>query len=271
MTPAAVSKSIRALEKDLGFALVAPEGRGLVVTDRGRLVADRAERLLRSINALYDPDSLAGADDGTIRLGTCSWYASFMYAELVRRLPHADIALVDASPMELEGALAERRIDLAVFSATVARPHLRYERLGRMPMGVYARAELIAAHAPHELPFAVHGATSAGGEELHGGDGWPAAPHERRIAYRVGSTATVFELCRQGLAAAYIPVFVAELHNRDARPTQRLAQADIPRLRRARSWLEMVAVSRSSDIEGRHLDTLAEAVTAICTQSARKT
>lgn len=41
----AVTAQVRNLEKELGFALLAPKGRGVLLTDGGRLVADYAKRL----------------------------------------------------------------------------------------------------------------------------------------------------------------------------------------------------------------------------------
>lgn len=263
VTPAAVSKSIRALEHDLGYPLVTPHGRSLLVTDRGRRVAERAERLLADLQGLYDTDALEGRVDRSLRFGTCSWFATWFHAELAARQPRRDISLFDAAPVQLEHALAQGVIDVALFADPLQRPELEYLRVGRMPMATFARAELATSLPARELPFAVHGATSATGDVVHGGDGW-AGQGQRRVAYRVGAAASAFELCRRGLAAAYMPSFVAAVHNRDATRSRRLVRVDMPGRRSARHHLDLYVARRASDVDPRDSQSILRAAHEIC-------
>ena len=45
-------------------------------------------------------------------------------------------------------------------------------------------------------------------------DGWPDHLFERKIKYRVTMMESAIELCREGHAVAYLPEFVAHLHNK---------------------------------------------------------
>lgn len=265
VTPAAVSKSIRALEAELGFALVVRHGRGLLVTDRGRLVAEHAEQLLADVEALFHPDRLSSKVDRSLRLGTCAWFASVFYGELVaQHRPAAPISLFDAAPAQLEHALVSGIVDVTVSTAPTTLPDVECLPVGRMPMGVFARADLVGRHAPRELPFAVHGATSVAGDEVHGGDGWPFPSEDRVVRFRVGSTASVHELCRRGLAAAYLPVFVAALHNRDARASMRLVRVEFPVRRGVRQDRVVHVACRTSDTDRAGLAHLVGPLRSIC-------
>jgi DNA-binding transcriptional LysR family regulator len=46
-----------------------------------------------------------------------------------------------------------------------------------------------------------------------GMDGWPNHRHPRRIRYQVSLMESALELCRRGLAVAYLPAFIARLHD----------------------------------------------------------
>ncbi|MCW2956158.1 MAG: hypothetical protein JWO69_1027 [Thermoleophilia bacterium] len=267
VTPAAISKSVRSLERELGFALVTPSGRNLLVTDRGRIVAEQAERILADMERLADPDVSAAATR-SLRLGTCAWFASYFFAELVRQLPTVEVSLFDAAPVQLEHALVDGVVDAVVMAGPMYRPEVAYERIGRMSMGVYARASLRAT--PRELPFVVHGATSASGDVAHGGDGWPLAPHARNVRYRVGSTASAFELCRRGLAAAYLPDFVAELHNRDANAAMQLKRIDFPRLGPSLRNQDVFIATRASDVDRQGAHLVGPLLAATCRAGATR-
>lgn len=65
-----------------------------------------------------------------------------------------------------------------------------------------------------ELPF-VAPITPVQGtpHKVKGLDGWPDDRLPRKVQYQVELMETALELCRQGLAVAYLPKFIVELHN----------------------------------------------------------
>ncbi|MNS35686.1 HTH-type transcriptional activator CmpR [compost metagenome] len=66
----AATHQIRQLERQLGVALFERRGRGLALTDAGRLAVDRATRALAEWEGLAaDLEALAGLDTGHVRLG----------------------------------------------------------------------------------------------------------------------------------------------------------------------------------------------------------
>jgi DNA-binding transcriptional LysR family regulator len=81
-------------------------------------------------------------------------------------------------------------------------------------MDVYVRQGAFGEHTLKNVPFVVpvppiRGAPS----KVVGLDGWPDHLVSRTIRYRVTLMESALELCRQGLAAAFLPKFVVELHN----------------------------------------------------------
>ncbi len=61
---------------------------------------------------------------------------------------------------------------------------------------------------------------------VRGLDGWPDDRIPRKIRYRVTLMETAMSLVRQGLAAAYLPKFIAGLHNENV--SARLKLEEIP-------------------------------------------
>lgn len=58
----ALSRAVRALERELGVALFAKAGRGLALTPDGEVFVPRARRALRSIDALHDVRAAGGSE-----------------------------------------------------------------------------------------------------------------------------------------------------------------------------------------------------------------
>lgn len=70
-TQPAISRQIAALEAEVGMVLVRRVPQGAVLTDAGRLLADRAEAILtRLLDAEAELRSLAGLEGGTLKLAT---------------------------------------------------------------------------------------------------------------------------------------------------------------------------------------------------------
>jgi DNA-binding transcriptional LysR family regulator len=59
-------------------------------------------------------------------------------------------------------------------------------------------------------------------------DGWPDDRVPRTVRFRITHTESALELCRQGHAVAYVPDFVARLHNAVSAPDHQLVQVPSP-------------------------------------------
>lgn len=265
VTVAAVSKSVRALRDELGYDLVVPHGRGLIVTDHGRLVAERADRLLADLDALYDPESLSNRTNDHFRLGAYGWFASGFYGELMERhIPHCDVRLYDMAPAQLEHAVAKNEIDVMITTRPTGRPDLTYERIGRMPYAVFARQRLLDRYDPDDLPFAVQGMADVSGDGSSASDFWPLRPNQRVVKYPVGSVNSVLELCRRGLAAAHLPVFAAAIHNRDVQASRRLVHVEHSRIRQNRTLVDVFVARRTSNPDPHFVEKVAGPLASVC-------
>lgn len=118
-TPSAVSQQLAKLERETGTALVEKDGRGLRLTEAGRLLARHAERVLAAVDEA-EAALAAHRDTVTGRL-TVSAFATACRALLpgaLHRLaaehPQLSVGLVEAHPLEALEALHRGHVDLAV-------------------------------------------------------------------------------------------------------------------------------------------------------------
>lgn len=136
----AISTSIANLEHKLGTALfVRRRAKGLVLTAAGETFLARARRILAEVDeavASIDPDNVTGK----LRVGVFPTLAPFYVPEIAQRLTHAhpgiDVEFVEVSAGELESALADHAIEVALSYDLGLSPSVRRERLRQIPLYV---------------------------------------------------------------------------------------------------------------------------------------
>jgi LysR family transcriptional regulator, low CO2-responsive transcriptional regulator len=119
VTQAAVSASLAALQKGLGLALVAPDGRGLRLTDAGRAYAGYARRIL----GLLDEAGLAAAasadpERGELRIAAVTTAAEQVVPHILggfrREHPLTGIRLEAGNRERVRSLLDRHQVDLVV-------------------------------------------------------------------------------------------------------------------------------------------------------------
>jgi DNA-binding transcriptional LysR family regulator len=140
-TPSAVSQQIKRMERDLGVDLLDRVGRGVVLTEQGRLLVRHGHGIVRHLEAAM---SGLQADDGNvggpIRIVAFSTavrgLVAPLIADLVKNSPDVVPELVERDPPEAVEMLASGQTDLAIVHNWVGVPlhrpeHLRSELIGR--------------------------------------------------------------------------------------------------------------------------------------------
>jgi DNA-binding transcriptional LysR family regulator len=79
-------------------------------------------------------------------------------------------------------------------------------------------------------------------------DGWPDDKLPRNIVFRVDLMESALDLCRRGLAVAYLPKFVVELHNSQVKSHFTLQSLAPPKKLKKKKQCVYV-IKRKSDIE----------------------
>lgn len=232
----AMSRAIKALERDVGRPLVVRAGRGIALTDEAHTLAEAAQPLLEQLEAIVEG---AGRDDAAIErrfaLGTFEYCSTWLLPELLGGdLCATGVQLVELGPGELERALGDGVVDAIVTHAPAPVPGLEFERAGTLAMDIFGRAGQFDDVHRRDLPFVapsmVARGTAAGIRSL---DGWPLPEHERTVRHQVGLLESALALCRAGAAVAWLPARLVAAHDAIVASRYRLAPVDYagPRIR----------------------------------------
>ena len=230
LSPAAVSKAMRQLQNETGLTLLREEGRRIRVTEAGTRLAERARDLVARADRLAEGIDRKEPDDETLRLGSFEVFTTYFLARAAARLfPQAAILAREVGPGDLERALVARQIDLGVTYLPVPTAGLDHVRVATVRMGIFARRGAFTKTPFERIPFAIPVLPLSGvPTRVEGLDGWPEHRLPRRVAYRVTLMETALALCREGLAAVYLPAFVARLHDEALSPSRRLEELSLP-------------------------------------------
>lgn len=147
LTPAAVAQHVRALERDLGAALVARAGRTVMPTPAGNRLLLRARDILKEVSdlpTLVSDDSVAGE----LRLGAINTALHTLLPQLLGQLakayPDVTVFIQSGISLQLFEAVRNDELDAAVclhpeFALVKA---MQWELLREEPLIVLAPAEL---------------------------------------------------------------------------------------------------------------------------------
>ncbi|WP_167338370.1 LysR family transcriptional regulator [Paraburkholderia oxyphila] len=151
------SRQIRALEEELGIALVDRRSRQLTLTVAGELVQQRASEILARIDRLsQEARHLERTGQRSFRIGLETIVLYGRFPELLRELraanPHAKIDLVEMPAGQQVVALKEGRIDIGFGHIRVSDPEISQVHLRQEPLFVAVSAHHpLAINAPEPL------------------------------------------------------------------------------------------------------------------------
>jgi DNA-binding transcriptional LysR family regulator len=219
--------------------------------------------ILRDLDALkrdIDEENAAAADR-PLRVGSFEVFTTHFLGSLVGDgLGSRPLTLHELAPGHLEQALAEGQIDLGITYIPIPHADVDHLRVAQVEMGVFRRRGAFSEPAFDQLPFVVPVTPVTGSpDRVRGLDGWPDHLRRRNIRYRVTLMESALELCRQGLAVAFLPRFVVRAHNAKLKPEYRLEPIEIP----AGASLGKQAVyliKRKTDVEDVPMKKLARAI-----------
>jgi DNA-binding transcriptional LysR family regulator len=259
-----LSKSMKALEVELGFALFQPSGRGVVVSDEGKRLYDRSQRFLEEYNRLIGVEDQSSTQ--ALRIGSFETFTSYFIGPLLKNyFPKTEIEIHELVPGRLEEALVYNKIDLGITYEPVPQKGVEYVKAASLYMSAYARKGDFRNLDLSEIPFVtpvtpLEGAPSG----VRGRDAWPDEKIKRNVAYRVEMMTTGLEIARQGLAAIFIPQFVARMHNERSNAANQLEALKVPRSM-SHVKRDVFVVKRESTAEDRTIRQVARALRDLCT------
>lgn len=132
VTQPALTARLKRLEDEAEFALFRRQGRGLVLTEQGRLFLPRAVAAVDAAReAQRSADRIKEGDEGNLRVGYTAITALTVLSDIVRRFrednPRVKLHLVQRTSHALEEALAQSELDVALLHPPVFEEGLKYQ------------------------------------------------------------------------------------------------------------------------------------------------
>ena len=156
-TPSAVSMQIKKLEEMLGCMLFRRDARSVVLTHHGEVLLSYARRLLALSNEAVSRFMMPEMN-GLVRLGAPDDVGELILPEVLKRFAEAYPSIAVNVSIESSGnlrrAVAERRLDLAIFNAADGVMPVPGELLMKEPL-VWAGRKCGTAHLKNPLPVSV--------------------------------------------------------------------------------------------------------------------
>ncbi len=148
-TPSAVSQQLRTAERELGVALVEPDGRGVRLTAEGQLLAAGADEVCRALASVQARlDAARGEPRGRVSIGTLPSAGTALLPALAARLADTAIEL-DLDDFDLaEGDYAARTLDADIVIA--------HSLTGDVPAGAEGLTARLLATEPIDVALPVH-------------------------------------------------------------------------------------------------------------------
>lgn len=265
LSPAALSKSIKLLEQELSLELLVPSGRGILITDVGKLLSQQGRTLLNQLDLLEATLISGGEENKPLRIGSFEVFTTYFLGPLLGKyLVDVPVVVHEFVPGLLEEALEKREVDVGVTYIPIPSGHLDHLKVGTIEMGLFGIKEAFKDVPFDHLPFAIPTSPVTGSpNKVRGLDGWPDDQLKRWVKYQVTMMESALELCRQSMAVGYFPKFVIKLHNQRAKEQYRLSELSLPK-KLSSGKQDVYIVKRKSDIEGKEIKRLAKAIRMVC-------
>lgn len=261
ISAAAFSKAMKIFEQEVGRPLTITQGRGVILTDFAKTLVPQVQAIVLQIDAVREGTARASANSPSLRVATFEVFSThFMSRALGEFFPGFGCELHELTPGKMEAAVATGIADLGLTYIPIPHPELDFLRICEIDMSIYGQRHLIHRASFDSVPFVVPvGPIEGSPNKVRGLDGWPDDAFPRAIKFRVQMLETALGLCRQGLAVAYIPRFIARLHNDLMLPKYRLDTLGLPRNFPKRQDA-VYLIKRKSDHESGVAKKLAKAV-----------
>ena len=223
LTQSAVSKAVRQLEEELGFALIDRSGHKPALTDAGRVAFRHAQTMLtQREDLLTELSELKGLKRGALRLGLPPIGSDILFApifaEYRNRHPDIEIQLVEHGSRRLEEMVLAGEVDLGASLLPVP-DALDWQEVTREPLHVLIAEDHPLAKRPEialgelkDMPLIFFDSGFALNPIIL--EGCREAGFEPTVAARSGQINFIIELVGAGLGVGFLPRLIADLRVR---------------------------------------------------------
>ncbi len=224
----ALSKALKLLESEIGIKLVEVDGRGLKLSEAGKVFRHETSSLLNQW--LTVPEKIKSSSTWSpTRIGSFEVFTTYFLGYMSDHINLESLEVHELGPGKLESAIADGSIDVGITYVPVPKVGVEFLEVTKINMGVFGIHKKFANTEFSDLPFVIPLLPSEGTpSKVIGLDGWPDHKFERKIQYRVTMMGSAIELCKKGASVAYLPKFIADLYNDSVKNEFKLTEFKSP-------------------------------------------
>lgn len=225
-----LSKSLKALEQELGYAVFDQRGRGLELTEMGKYLYDRLPAALQMIDDLVQLKEFKKTVTPHLRMVSFEVFTTYFLGMVTAQAYQGStVEIREAIPGQMEQLIADRHSDVGITYLPIPHQGVEFTKIGKIRMAIFGLKKFRKGYSLKDLPFVIPIAPIQGTPSgVRGLDGWPEHLFERRIQFRVEMMETALQLCRHGVAVAFLPEFVVSLANAQATSEMKLEELNQP-------------------------------------------
>lgn len=264
ISPAAFSKAMKVFESEVGEKLILPHGRGLILTDYAKSIVPDLTAIIQQIDSIKEK-KLSSNNENLLRIATFEVFSTHFMAQAIKtHFQDFQCTILEMVPGKMEEAVASGLADLALTYIPIPHPELDFLKVQEIEMGLFGKKKLLEKFDINHIPFVTPVIPVEGSpNKVRGLDGWPDDAFPRNIQYQVTLLETALGLCREGLAVAYLPKFIARLHNETVKTSYQLDSMKPPKAFPKRQDF-VYLVKRKSDKEGTIAKKMAQVIRKEC-------
>lgn len=210
----ALSRQVRLLEVELRQNLLIRNGRGITLTEAGKVLLEHSRGVLHQMERLREELSrVRGSLAGRVAVGLPPTLGRILAVPLTRefkaRMPDATLAIVDGLSKTMQESLLTGQLDIALVYNALPTPGIELRPLLQDELLlVQGRLEQVAENDPVELadiadyPLIIPGRPNA--LRMHVETALLNISAQPRIAMEVNSVATILDLVADGVGCAIL-------------------------------------------------------------------
>lgn len=227
MTHGALSKSMQVLSAELGITLFYKVGRGISLTDEGKVFYKKSTIFLESVNMLLAKDDIKNK---SLSIGSFEVFTTHFFAQMVAtEFTDTKFCLKEYMPGELEKAILDNQVDFGITYELIPTKGVDAFHIATCEMGLFGKASLMNKYDIHSVPFVapiipIKSMISG----VKGLDGWPDDKISRNRFFEVDMLETALQLSSRGKAVGLYPKFLINIYNSMLLPKYQLEELSLP-------------------------------------------
>jgi DNA-binding transcriptional LysR family regulator len=231
ITLSGLSRSLQILQHQVGYELFRPQGRGILITDSGHELFQKAKIILSQVHDLSNRHS---NNSNGLRIGCLEVFSFNLMGRISDNLRKRPQAIIELPPKDLESRIFDGRLDFGLTYLPISMDSIEHIPIVDFQNGIFKKKGAFESIPVDETPFIVPDAefdvTPMG---IKARDGWPENLWERKVALRVNLLSTALDFVHRGAGAIYMPTFVADIYNQSSEQKRKLEQVPIKSLKKS--------------------------------------